>query len=157
MLAVGERWRPRTQPPLITAARNGDLAAVRALVQQKADVKAAEGDGATALHWASYRDQLEIADVLLRAGADANAANDLGATPLWLAAQNGSAAMTRRLLQAGADPNKALARRRDAADGGGADRQHRGRRSPRGQGRRPERARDTRADGADVGRRAEAS
>ena len=94
--------------PLITAARNSDLAAVRTLVQQKADVKAAEGDGATALHWASYRDQLEMADVLLRAGADANAANDLGATPLWLAAQNGSAAMTRRLLQAGANPNKAL-------------------------------------------------
>jgi ankyrin repeat protein len=94
--------------PLITAARNGDLAAVRALVQKKADVKAAEGDGATALHWASYHDQLEIANVLLGAGADANAANDLGATPLWLAAQNGSAAMTRRLLQAGANPNKAL-------------------------------------------------
>jgi ankyrin repeat protein len=108
MLAVGSAAAAE-QPPLITAARNGDVAAVRALVQQKADVKAAEGDGATALHWASYRDQLEIADVLLRAGADANAANDLGATPLWLAAQNGSAAMTRRLLQAGADPNKALA------------------------------------------------
>ena len=94
--------------PLVTAARNADLAAVRALVQKKVDVNAAEGDGATALHWASYRDQLEIADVLLRGGANANAANDLGATPLWLAAQNGGAAMTRRLLEAGADPNKAL-------------------------------------------------
>jgi ankyrin repeat protein len=94
--------------PLITAARNSDVAAVRALVQKKVDVNVAEGDGATALHWASYRDQLEIADVLLRAGANANAANDLGATPLWLAAQNGSAATTRRLLEAGADPNKAL-------------------------------------------------
>jgi ankyrin repeat protein len=94
--------------PLMTAARNADLAAVRTLLQQKADVNAAEGDGATALHWASYRDQVEIADLLLRAGAKVNAANDLGATPLWLAAQNGSAAMTRRLLQAGADPNTAL-------------------------------------------------
>jgi uncharacterized protein len=94
--------------PLITAARNADVAAVRALVQQKADVNAAEGDGATALHWASYHDHLEAADLLIRAGAKVNAANDLGATPLWLAAQNGSAAMTRRLLQAGADPNRAL-------------------------------------------------
>ena len=96
-------------PALITAARNADLAAVRALIQEKADVNVTEGDGATALHWASYRDQVEMADLLIRSGAKVNAANDLGATPLWLAAQNGSAAMTRRLLQAGADPNKPLA------------------------------------------------
>jgi ankyrin repeat protein len=96
------------QPALIAAAKRADVAAVRTLLQQKADVNAAEGDGATALHWASYRDQGEIADLLIRAGARVNAANDLGATPLWLAAQNGSAAMTRRLLQAGADPNQAL-------------------------------------------------
>jgi len=94
--------------PLITAARNSDIAAVRALIQKNADVNVSEGDGATALHWASYRDQLEIADLLIRSGAKVNAANDLGATPLWLAAQNGSAVMTRRLLQAGADPNKPL-------------------------------------------------
>jgi ankyrin repeat protein len=94
--------------PLITAARNADAALVRALLQKKADVNAAEGDGATALHWASYHDSGEVADLLLRAGANVNAANDLGATPLWLAAQNGSAAMARRLLQAGANPNKAL-------------------------------------------------
>ena len=56
--------------PLIAAARNSDLAAVRALVQKKADVNAAEGDGATALHWASYRDQLDIADLLIGAGRE---------------------------------------------------------------------------------------
>ena len=94
--------------PLITAVRNSDIASVRALIQKNADVNVTEGDGATALHWASYRDQLEIADLLIRSGAKVNAANDLGATPLWLAAQNGSAAMTRRLLQAGADPNQPL-------------------------------------------------
>ena len=100
--------------------RNADLAAVRALLLKKADVNAAEGDGATALHWASYRDQLDIADLLIASGAKVNAANDLGATPLWLAAQNGSAAMTRRLLQAGADPNIAAPCGRNAADGRGA-------------------------------------
>jgi ankyrin repeat protein len=96
------------QPPLITAARNADVATVRALLQQNADVNAAEGDGATALHWASYRDQVEMADLLIRSGARVNAANDLGATPLWLAAQNGSVAMAQRLLEAGADPDHAL-------------------------------------------------
>jgi uncharacterized protein len=95
-------------PSLITAAKSSDAAAVRALIQQGADVNATAADGATALHWASYRDDFESADALLRAGANVNAANDLGATPLWTASLNGSAAMVRRLLEAGADANAKL-------------------------------------------------
>jgi uncharacterized protein len=98
----------RERPPLIEAARNADRDGVRALLQKKADVNAVEADGTTALHWASYRDDVESADLLIRAGAKVNAANDLGATPLWTASQNGSAAMVRRLLQAGASPNLPL-------------------------------------------------
>ena len=94
--------------PLIEAAKSSDTAAVRTLLQKKVDVNAAEGDGTTALLWASYKDDIEIADLLIRAGANVNTANDLGATPLWTASQNGSAAMVRRLLQAGANPNAAL-------------------------------------------------
>ena len=82
--------------------------AVRALVKQRADVNAAQGDGATPLHWAVHRDDLAIADLLIRAGARANAANDLGMTPLHLACTNRSAAMVERLLTADADPNAAL-------------------------------------------------
>jgi ankyrin repeat protein len=96
------------RPPLSEAARNADRDAVRALIGQKADVNAAEADGSTALHWASYRDDVEAADLLLRAGARVNAATDLGVTPLWSACLNRSAAMVRRLLDAGADPNLAL-------------------------------------------------
>lgn len=96
------------RPPLVDAARNGDRDGLRALVQKGANVNAAEADGTTALHWASYRDDVESADLLIRAGAGVNAANDLGATPLWTAAQNGSEAMVRRLLSAGANPNAAL-------------------------------------------------
>ena len=94
--------------PLIDAARNADIAALRSLLTQRVDVNAAAADGTTALHWASYRDDLESADLLIRAGAKVNAPNDLGATPLWTASMSGSAAMVRRLLQAGADPNLAL-------------------------------------------------
>jgi len=96
------------RPPIIDAARNGDKAALRSLIQKKADVNAADPDGSTALHWASYRDDVESADQLIRAGAKVNAANDLGVTPLWPASENGSSAMVRRLLEAGANPNAAL-------------------------------------------------
>src|SRR5262245_53757283 len=96
-----------SRPPIVDAAKRGDRVALRALVDKHADVTVSEPDGSTALHWASYRDDVDSADVLIRAGARVNAANDLGATPLWAAAQNGSEAMVRRLLAAGADPNLA--------------------------------------------------
>ena len=96
------------RPALIDAAKNVDRDAVRALLQQGINVNAADADGTTALHWASYRDDVETADLLIRAGANVNAANDLGATPLWAASQNGSEAMVRRLLTGGANPNAAL-------------------------------------------------
>jgi uncharacterized protein len=95
-------------PALIEAARKGDHVALRALIEQGADVNERYGDGTTALHWASFLNDSESADLLIRAGANANAVNDLGATPLWAAAVNGSAPMARRLLAAGAEPNSAL-------------------------------------------------
>src|SRR5688572_5644034 len=100
----------RDRSPMIDAVKKADRDALRALLQQGARVNAAEADGTTALHWASYRDDVESADLLIRAGAKVNAANDLGATPLWTACLNGSVAMVRRLLEAGANPNAALLR-----------------------------------------------
>jgi uncharacterized protein len=94
--------------PLIDAAKNVDREAVRSLLKQGANVNATQADGTTALHWASYRDDLESADLLIRSGANVNARNDLGATPLWAACQNGSESMVGRLLTAGANPNAAL-------------------------------------------------
>jgi ankyrin repeat protein len=96
------------RPAISEAARGGDHAALHALLEKKADVNAVEGDGSTALLWASYRDDVEAARLLLHAGAKVNLANDLGATPLWAAAQNGSVAMAKLLLEAGANPNAAL-------------------------------------------------
>ena len=93
---------------LADAARRADWAAVRTLLEEGADVDAREGDASTALHWASYHDNREIAELLIGAGAEVDAANDLGVTPLWAACENGSPAMAGALLAAGADPNRAL-------------------------------------------------
>ena len=52
------------------AVMRGDTAAVRALLVQKADVNASQADGATALHWAVYRADAALTDLLLQAGAN---------------------------------------------------------------------------------------
>jgi uncharacterized protein len=50
------------------AVMRGDAAAVRALLAQKADVNATQLDGASALHWAVYRGDPALTDLLLQAG-----------------------------------------------------------------------------------------
>jgi ankyrin repeat protein len=92
---------------LINAIRAKDVAAVRALLKQRADVNAPQGDGATPLHWAAHVDDLTIADALIRAGARANAVNENGFTPLHLACINRNGAMVERLLAARGDANAA--------------------------------------------------
>ena len=90
------------------AAESGDWAAVKSLLAQDGDVNAAQVDGMTALHWASYHDNAEAVRTLLDAGAKVEAANRYEVTPLSLAAENGSAPIVRLLLESGADPNRAL-------------------------------------------------
>jgi len=85
------------------AAQRGDRAAVQTLILQKADVNAPQVDGATALHWAVYREDVELADLLIRNGANVNAANRTGTTPLAMAALYGNTALIDRLIKAGAD------------------------------------------------------
>jgi ankyrin repeat protein len=95
-------------PPLIEAVKSQDVEAVSAVLRAGAAVDERQSDGATALHWGVYRDNLDIVDMLLAAGADVNAVNRLGTPPLWLAAMNGSSRLIGRLLEAGADPNVVL-------------------------------------------------
>lgn len=88
------------------AAMRADKAAVRALVQQKADVNAKAPDGSTALHWAVESDDPEIVDVLLKAGADVKGKDRFGFTPLYFAISNNNLEMVRQLLKSGADANE---------------------------------------------------
>ena len=90
--------------PLIDAVRSGDVAAVRALLDQTADVDVTSADGATALHWAVHEDRVAIVELLLDAGADVTATNRYGVSAASLAAENGNAAILGRLLDSGVDP-----------------------------------------------------
>jgi ankyrin repeat protein len=94
------------QSPVADAVKRGDLAALRALIQKRADVNAREVDGSTALHWAVDRDDLEAADLLIGSGANVRAATREAVTPLAMACLHGSLPMVERLLKAGADPRE---------------------------------------------------
>jgi uncharacterized protein len=92
---------------LADAAMAGDRETVHSLLKQNVDVNAAQGDGSTALHWAAFQDDIEMAQWLIRAGANVKAATRInGMTPLFLACRNGSSRMVEILLQAGADANQ---------------------------------------------------
>jgi uncharacterized protein len=94
------------QTDVADAVMNRVAAGLRALLQKKADVNAAQVDGSTALHWAVYHDNLPAADLLITAGANPKAITREGVTPLAMATQFGSVAMVERLLKAGADPKQ---------------------------------------------------
>src|SRR5690349_17962878 len=68
------------------AAQKHDVTAVRTLLAGKADVNAAQIDGATALHWAVYHQDAALVDQLLRAGAKPDTPNREGITPVQMAA-----------------------------------------------------------------------
>jgi len=55
------------------AAKARDVAAVRALLKQGADVNAAQGDGMTALHWAARHGDVELSRLLIGARANLQA------------------------------------------------------------------------------------
>ncbi|WP_428099893.1 ankyrin repeat domain-containing protein [Candidatus Rariloculus sp.] len=103
LLSIGAAGAPLKAAELVDAAERDDLAAALAALEAGADVNTRLVDGTTAVHWAVYRDNVELVDELIEAGADVNAANDFGSTPLGEAAVTGNLAVVERLLAAGAD------------------------------------------------------
>ena len=92
-------------PPIVQAAKDANWAKLSSLLSTQSNVQDVYGDGTSALHWASYHDNVQAAIELIDEGGDVNSVTDLGVTPLWLAADNGSAAMVDALLESGANPN----------------------------------------------------
>jgi ankyrin repeat protein len=88
------------------AARTDDLPTVHKLIKEHADVNAPANDGSSALLWAAYHRDAEMAKALLAAGASVDAANHYGVTPLLQASRNGDVQIMRAVLDAGADPTR---------------------------------------------------
>ena len=92
------------ESPVADAAQSGDVETVRALLRQGADVNAAQGDGMSALHWASMTGNSEMAGILLYAGANPESTTRLGGfTALHLASKGGYQGVVRVLVEGGAD------------------------------------------------------
>jgi ankyrin repeat protein len=103
VLSVGLGAQGPVPSPVADAAERGDVATVKALLKDGADVNAAQGDGMSALHWAADRGNAELAELLIYAGANTSAQTRIGQyTPLHLAGKSGSAAVAKALLRAGA-------------------------------------------------------
>ena len=84
---------------------SGQHGAAVELIQQGVDVNEAQGDGTTPLHWAVYRNDVELVIRLLEGGANANAANAFGSNPLGEAIKLGNVELVQLLLAADADPS----------------------------------------------------
>ena len=99
---------PVAAASLAAAARNGDVAAVRAQLEGGTNANEVESDGSSALLWAAYQSSPELIALLLASGADPNLPNEFGVTPLLQASRNGDVATMRALLDGGADATRAV-------------------------------------------------
>jgi ankyrin repeat protein len=105
----GAVLRPATgDPPLVIAARDGDVEAVRTLLAKRVDINETARDGSTALLWAVYHSDLATVRALLASGANFTAPNRYGVTPLLQASRTGDMPMIAELLKAGADVRRSV-------------------------------------------------
>lgn len=74
----------------ILATQGNWVPGLQALLQAGvSDPNATTKEGDTALHWASFKGDYDLCEVLLNNNADVNAVGDVGNTPLHVAAANG--------------------------------------------------------------------
>jgi ankyrin repeat protein len=92
-----------------SASAEGQLSVVQAMLKRKADVNAADGDGITALAYATQNNHPDVVGALVAAGADANIGRKSnGCTPMYWAAWMGNVDIVSQLLLAkGVEVDKA--------------------------------------------------
>lgn len=92
--------------PLHEAAEEGELLALRTILQIGSDINVTDEHGRTPLSYAAEEGHLEVISTLLKAGAAAGARDSGGRTPLIYAAAEGNEEVVMLLLQKGVDPNE---------------------------------------------------
>lgn len=92
-------------PGLVDATRKSDSAAVKSLLEGKADPNVRDETESTPLHVAARSGSLDITQMLVASKADVNATNKSGQTPLQCAAMGGHDEVVTALLKAGANVN----------------------------------------------------
>lgn len=96
--------KPALNDQLWEAARKGDAAAVKALLDKGADVNAKFRYGATALSYAADKGHVEVVNVLLERGADVNVKDTFyQSTPIEWAISKGHVQIIKALLDKGAN------------------------------------------------------
>ena len=88
---------------LISAANEGNAAAVGDLLAQRASVHASDERGVTALIAASYQNHLEVARLLIEAGADVNVKDDSQQSAYLIPTADGYLEFLKLTLRSGAD------------------------------------------------------
>src|SRR5262249_13747197 len=100
---------PGGETPLMTAARTGSLASVKALLARGVVVDSKDDRrGQTAVMWAAAEGHADVVQTLIDAAADVRLRVPSGFTPLMFAAREGRLDVVRVLLKAGADANDVI-------------------------------------------------
>lgn len=95
-----------TDTALRKAAQDGDMTAVKELLDKGANVNSKDDTGKTALLWvAPARDNPEMVKFLIAKGADVNAKDNNGETALMIAASQSNPGILAALIEAGAEVN----------------------------------------------------
>ena len=88
-------------PPILAASFFGLEGVVQSLAKDPSSLNSRNSCGATALHWAVWKNERSIVQLLIRARADMNARNEDGDTPLHIAAFRGHDGLLDHLVAPG--------------------------------------------------------
>lgn len=100
-----EEAAPTAESILAKAATKGDLAKVRSLIEEGANVNVTDALGRTPLHMTAFYGRPKTAALLIASGANVNAKDRVGMTPLHAAVLAGGAQEVELLLDKKADIN----------------------------------------------------
>ena len=93
-----------SRTPLMIAAENGKVYAVKCLISKGADPALRDNLRWNSLHWASRCGHVDVIELLLSYMTDIESRTASGRTPLMIAAENGKLQALKCLISRGADP-----------------------------------------------------